>query len=87
MEFLTEWPLANRIMKKNRTIILYKFPDLSSFSDILAVNTLFHTFSMKLTSFFILLLLLLHLTQLLLHDAFNNVAPVCSILCQFNQFI
>ena len=35
----------------------------------------------------LLLLLLLRLTQLLLHDAFNNVAPVCSILCQFNQFI
>ena len=31
------------------------------------------------------LLPLLRLTQLLLHDAFNNFAPVCSILCQFNH--
>ena len=34
----------------------------------------------------ILLLLLRHM-QLLLHDVFYNVAPVCSTLHQFKQFI
>ena len=69
-----------------RTIVTFNAEDIEGQQRSCSVLIdVFGKFSLAFEFKRVLLLLLIRLTQLLLlHDTFHNIAPVCSISCQFN---